>query len=88
MYPPTQKISHTISAKVTERTTSFSGAGSANILTEMQYPSTATSTKSKSDTSPRSGFTPKMVDVNERSKKNARTMRKGIWWLTGKLIAT
>src|ERR1039457_3887683 len=75
MYPPMQKINHTTKVIVTERTTSFSGAGSANILTERQYPKKATSTKPQRATSPRCGSSPKIVEVNARKKNSANTTR-------------
>jgi len=88
MYPPMQKISQPIKANVTERTTSFSGAGSANILADTQYPKTDTSTKPQRATSPRCGSKPKIVEVNARNKNSANTTRKGIWRRQGGLIAT
>src|ERR1700722_8226507 len=58
IYPPMQKIRYTIKAKVTERTISFSGAESANILSERQYPNPDTRTKPTRAINPRCGFKP------------------------------
>lgn len=77
MHSATQKKTYMTSANVTERAISASCSGSARIWTEMQYPKTATSTKSVKATRLRTGSKLKRTELAVNSRKRQSAARNG-----------
>lgn len=77
MHSATQKKTYMTSANVTERAIRASCSGSARIWTEMQYPRTATRTRSAKATRLRVGSKLKRIEPEVKSRKRQSAARNG-----------
>lgn len=77
MHSATQKKTYMTSANVTERAIRASCSGSARIWIEMQYPKTATSTKSVKATRLRVGSKLKRIEPEVKSRNRQSAARNG-----------